>query len=304
MPERRTAPDRRAPARSDRVRVYPMAADRLLAALPDGSIEVLLTDPPYTTVNRRAESGHLRDWFADGLTWPEIGRVLVIARKKLKPTGLLFLMTNGDGLAGALAALTGAGFIGIRTITWDRRWPGLGGGLRHRTEFILLGRLPGSRPISGSDLVVVSAVGPGTANRYPTEKPEGLGRALAKIAGIGPGDLVVDPFCGSGSLLVGPVERGATVVGGEVAPRAVRLATARLGVTGSSGRSGPTAGTDPAKRDPVRTPSKRATKRTGPVSRPTTAGPRRATGPKRPRTGQKRTRSGPSGPGRQPGTTR
>lgn len=287
--------------RQDRVRVMRAAADRLLAALPDHSIDVLLTDPPYLTVNRRAASGHLRDWFADGLSWPEIGRVLVIARKKLKPTGLLFLMTNSDGLGGALAALQRAGFIGMRTITWDRRWAGLGGGLRHRTEFILLGRLPGSRPVSGSDIVVVSAVGPGTANRYPTEKPEGLGRAIAKIAGIGPGDLVVDPFCGSGSLLVGPAERGATVIGGDVAPRAVRLATARLRGTGPAGRRGPAGGSGPAQQDPVRTPSKRLTKRTAQVSRPATVGPRRAT---RPTTGPKGTRSARSVPTRPPGTTR
>jgi hypothetical protein len=107
----------------DRVHVHQAAADRLLGTLPDRSIDVLVTDPPYLTVNRRAESGHLRDWFADGLTWPQIGRVLTIAHRKLKPSGLLFLMTNGDGLAGALAALEKAGFIGIRTITWDRRWP-------------------------------------------------------------------------------------------------------------------------------------------------------------------------------------
>ena len=264
--------------RWDRVRVYRASADKLLATLPDHSIDVIVTDPPYLTVNRRAESGHLRDWFADGLSWPQVGRVLVIGRRKLKPSGLLFLMTNGDGLADAHAALTQAGFIGIRTITWDRRWPGLGGGLRHRTEFILLGRLPGSRPISGSDLVAVSAVGPGTANRYPTEKPEGLGRAIARIAGIGPGDLVVDPFCGSGSLLVGPAQRGATVVGCDVAPRAVRLATARLRGTGPAGQGGPARGSGRVAKDPTR------------------IAPRRSSGPKPPSTGSKRTRSGPSGP--------
>lgn len=273
----------------DRVQVHQAAADRLLRALPDRSIDVLVTDPPYLTINRRAESGHLRDWFADGLTWPEIGRVLTIAHRKLKPSGLLFLMTNGDGLAGALAALERAGFTGIRTITWDRRWPGLGGGLRHRTEFILLGRLPGSRPIAGSDLVAVSAVGPGTANRYPTEKPEGLGRAIARIAGIGPDDLVVDPFCGSGSLLVGPAERGAAVVGGDVAPRAVRLATARLRRTGPAGQRGPAGGSGPVAKNPATTPS-------GP--KPPT------TGSKPPTTGSKRTGSGPTRPGRQTGKRR
>jgi site-specific DNA-methyltransferase (adenine-specific) len=218
--------------RTDRVRVVQASAEKLLASLPDGSIDLLLTDPPYTSINR-SKGGHLRDWFPDGLTWPQIGHVFAIARRKLKTDGVLMAMTNNDGLREAIGALERAGFSGIRTITWDRRYPGLGGGLRHQTEFVLVGRLPGSRTLSGVDLVSVAAVGPGTAGRYPTAKPEGLGRKLAAMAGIGPGSLVVDPFAGSGALLVGALEHGATVVAGDVARRAVRLAGARLAQAGS-----------------------------------------------------------------------
>ncbi len=120
------------------------------------------------------------------MSWPEIGRVLATARRKLRPDGVAFVMTNGAGLREALEALEGAGFERVRVITWDRRSPGLGGGLRHQTEHVLVGRLPGSRTLAGSDLVSVAAVGPGTAVRYPTEKPEGLGRALARIANVRP----------------------------------------------------------------------------------------------------------------------
>ena len=217
---------------TERVRVYQASAEKLLAALPDGSIDLVLTDPPYESVNR-GSSGHLRDWFADGLSWPQIGHVFATARRKLKADGVLMAMTNNDGLAEALGALEDAGFSGIRTITWDRQYPGLGAGLRHQCEFVLVGRQPGSRTLSGVDLVSVAAVGPGTANRYPTAKPEGLGRVLARMAGIGPGSLVVDPFCGSGALVVGALERGATVVAGDVARRAVRLASARLAQAGA-----------------------------------------------------------------------
>ena len=212
---------------ADRVRVYQASAEKLLGSFPDRSIDLLLTDAPYVTVNR-GKSGHLRDWFADGLTWPQIGRVFALARRKLKADGVLMAMTNNDGLREAIGALERAGFTGIRTITWDRQYPGLGAGLRHQCEFICLGRVPGSRTLAGVDLVSVAAVGPGTANRYPTAKPEGLGRELAAMAGIGPGSLVVDPFAGSGALLVGAVERGATVVAGDIARRAVRLAGPRL----------------------------------------------------------------------------
>jgi site-specific DNA-methyltransferase (adenine-specific) len=214
--------------RAGRVRIYRSTADRLLAALPDGSIDVLLTDPPYATIDRHSTSGHLRDWFAGSQSWAAIGRTLAIGRRKLKPTGVALVMSNAAGLEGALAAMKRAGFADVRPITWDRQWPGLGGGLRHQTEFILLGRLPGSRPIGGTDLVSVSAVGPGTADRYPTEKPVELGRVIARMVGIRPGDLVVDPYCGSGALLVGPAERGATVVAGDISPRAVRRTTERL----------------------------------------------------------------------------
>jgi site-specific DNA-methyltransferase (adenine-specific) len=275
--------------RSDRVRIYPSTADRLLAALPDGSIDLLLTDPPYATVDRHSTSGHLRDWFPGSQSWAAIGRTLVIGRRKLKPTGVALVMTNALGLQEALAAMKRAGFPDVRPITWDRQWPGLGGGLRHQTEFILLGRLPGSRPVGGTDLVSVSAVGPGTADRYPTEKPVELGRVIARMVGIRPGDLVVDPYCGSGALLVGPAERGATVVAGDISPRAVRRTTERLrgsipvtrnvaktkltaasrrptGRTLAGGNAGNRPAAGPARRQPAGRPDKNG-------SRPRLAGP-------------------------------
>jgi hypothetical protein len=183
-------------------------------------------------------------------------------------------MTNPDGLAAALAAMARAGFADVRTITWDRQWPGLGTGLRHQTEFVLLGRLQGSPPITGVDLVSVKAVGPGTADRYPTEKPVELGRELARIAGVHRGDLVVDPFCGSGALLLGSLERGATVIGGDIAARAVRKATGRLVPPASTRRvaPAPTARHPRATPPPTRPrkPTPKPTRKTKPKPRPGT----------------------------------
>ncbi len=205
-------------------------ADGLLRALPGHSIDLLVTDPPYSSVDRASSDGaHLQRWFGGSMGWPEIGRTLRLARSRLRPTGLALVMVNQAGLEAALHAVRAAGFAEpVRVITWDRRWPGLGGGLRHRTEYILVGRLPASRPLAGEDLVSVAAVGPGTAGRYPTQKPDGLGRLLARMAGVRRGDTVVDPFCGSGALLVGAAERGATVIGSDISAAAVRLASKRL----------------------------------------------------------------------------
>ncbi len=226
---------RRPPA--GRARLYQLRAEQALAAIPAGSISILLTDPPYTSVNRRGGRGaHLQHWFPGGLSWVEIGRLLALARRKLRSDGVAFVMVNDDGLHDALGALQRAGFARVRTITWDRTYPGLGGGLRHQTEFVLVGLLPGSRTLTGVDLVSVPAVGPGTSGRYPTQKPDALGRELARMAGIGPGDVVLDPFVGSGALLVGARERGATVLGCDIAPLAIRQATIRLGAAGTTTR--------------------------------------------------------------------
>jgi DNA modification methylase len=211
-----------------RVKVEKRDAREALAALPAGSISILITDPPYRTINRGGSSGHLKRWFSSSLSWRQIGDILALARSRMRPDGVAFVMTNPDGLREAIAALGRAGFARVRPITWDKVYPGLGGGLRHLTEFVLVGYLPGSRTLSGADLVSVAAVGPGTANRYPTEKPADLGRELARIACVGRRDFVVDPFCGSGALLIGAAERGAKVAGYDVAAAAVKRATGRL----------------------------------------------------------------------------
>jgi DNA methylase len=260
--------------------LYRLDARKVIATLPARSISVLITDPPYRTVNRSGTSGHLQRWFAKSLTWSQISGVLALARSRMRPDGVALVMTNSDGLRPAIEALERAGFIRVRPVTWDKRAPGLGGGLRHQTEHVLVGYLPGSRTLAGVDLVSVPSVGPGTAGRYPTEKPADLGRELAAIARVGRGDVVVDPFCGSGALLIGARERGATVIGADVATAAIKRATSRL------------TGGEPAKAAhvPRPRPGAPATGRAGAparsrASKPATPTPRpvraRATGPRR-----------------------
>jgi DNA modification methylase len=211
-----------------RVHIEKRDAREAMAALPAGSISVLITDPPYRTINRGGSGGHLKRWFSSSLSWRQIGDVLALARSRMRPDGVAFVMTNPDGLREAIEALERAGFVRVRPITWDKVAPGLGWGLRHQTEYVLVGYLPGSRALCGADLVSVPAVGPNTANRYPSEKPADLGRELARIANVRRGDRVVDPFCGSGALLIGAAERGARVTGYDVAAAAVKRATGRL----------------------------------------------------------------------------
>jgi len=63
---------------------------------------------------------------------------------------------------------------------------------------------------------------------YPTQKPAALLRTLI-AAGSLPGDLVVDPCCGSGTTLVAARELGRDAIGIDISPDAVALARRRTG---------------------------------------------------------------------------
>ena len=233
---------------SPRVRLTREPAVHALRRLQAGSIDVLITDPPYATVDRHSSTGsHLRRWFRGSQSWVEIGRVLRLARSRMAVDGIAFVMTNQAGLEGALQAVRGAGFVEpIRVITWDRRAPGLGSGLRHQVEYIVVGRLPGSRALTGSDLISIASLGPNTANRYPTQKPDDLGRALAKVARVRRTDTVVDPFCGAGGLLVGAAARAIGLAGSRLQTAARTRAPTSL--EGRRGRA------EPASRKSARRP--------------------------------------------------
>jgi len=62
---------------------------------------------------------------------------------------------------------------------------------------------------------------------HPTQKPEELVRRLV-LASSGAGDLVVDPFCGSGTTLVVAERLGRRWLGGDADPAYVGMARRRL----------------------------------------------------------------------------
>lgn len=175
------------------VRLVQADAREFLPSLPDESVDLIVTDPPYAF--DRGDT-YFREWFEElsDEAWPEIfielHRVLamnthayVFADRRIRP---IFE-----------AAAKAARFRVHRALIWDKGSIGLGHGVwRPQHEFICFFSKGSRRGNSRSLGDVLRASSP---RGYPTEKPVAVLKALIAQSS-GRGQLVLDPFCGSGNV--------------------------------------------------------------------------------------------------------
>ena len=166
-------------------------ARAVLPRLPGGSVDLILTDPPYL-FDRGGT--YFRRWFAElaDEEWPAVFSKLyrVLARDR---AAYVFCDARVKPVFDVAAAA--AGFAVRAPLIWDKLSIGLGGAWRSQYEFIA--RYEKGRPAwSMNDWANIR--GHPRVRGYPTEKPVALLRELV-IQSTAPGWTVLDPFCGSGN---------------------------------------------------------------------------------------------------------
>ncbi|WP_305817516.1 DNA-methyltransferase [Photobacterium leiognathi] len=178
-----------------------------LQSLPDNSVNLLITDPPYESLEKHRSKGtttrlsHSKsssnDWFAIfqnarfGELFAEIYRVLA-------PNSHFYLMCDQETMFIAKPIAEQAGFKFWKPIVWDKEAIGMGYHYRARCEFILFFE-KGKRKLNNfsiPDVLNVKRIYRG----YPTEKPVPLMQILIEQSSQ-PGEVVCDPFFGSGAVL-------------------------------------------------------------------------------------------------------
>lgn len=226
--------------------------DSALLALPDHSVDVLACDPPYSsgarrdaeksvygkTMNRNkvGKTGEEKaaEWFSsdsltvNGFTWL-MHACAIQWRRVLKPGGHALAFIDWRMLPQLAAAIESADLRHVGVLVWDKTYFGLGACFRNQYELILhftngQGRVP-SRKNEGN-VIACKPVRPKAAI-HPTEKPISLLRRLLSVVGQ-PGDLVVDPFSGSGATGAAALSLGMRFVGFEREERYFKKAAARL----------------------------------------------------------------------------
>ena len=217
---------------------------------PAESIDLLITDPPYeslekhravgTTTRLKHSKSSSNDWFT---IFPNarFAELFEQAYRVLKRDTHFYLLCDAETMFVAKPLAEDAGFRFWKPLVWDKCSIGMGYHYRARYEFILFFE-KGKRRLNDLGIADVIAV-PRIRNGYPAEKPADVAAVLIGQSSQ-PGDVVADPFMGSGSVGVAAVRTGRRFLGNDLNPEAVRIAAQRLSEFGA-GRVRPEAAGEP-----------------------------------------------------------
>jgi site-specific DNA-methyltransferase (adenine-specific) len=202
-----------------------------LASLQTESVDLVVTDPPYEFARGKK---YFRDWFAADLSDEEWTAVLAEVYRVLRCNRHAYVLCDRRTHRVFAGAVHQAGFRVHDPLIRDKDWLGLGrGAWRSKYELILFlekGHRAGNRRNLGNVLRVRRP-----HRGYPTEKPVALLRTLLDQASA-PGELMLDPFCRSGNVVVAARELGRRALLCDIAPAfAARKITSRPGIPGAHG---------------------------------------------------------------------
>ena len=205
-----------------------------LHGLQNESVDLLVTDPAYeslekhravgTTTRLKHSKASSNDWFK---VFPNsrFAELFAEAFRVLRPDTHFYLFCDAETMFIAKPEAEKAGFRFWKPLVWDKRTIGMGYHYRARYEFILFFE-KGKRRLNDLGVADIIAV-PRIHGGYPAEKPVLVSEVLVRQSSSA-GELVADPFMGSGSVGVAALRLGRRFAGTDVNPQAVRIASDRL----------------------------------------------------------------------------
>lgn len=218
--------------------VLKMDAFDFLARLKDGSVDMCVTDIPYESLEKHRARGtttrlsHSKassnDWFQI-LPNSEIPRLMDELWRVLAKNSHLYMFCDDETSNLIWRAnderLAPTRFKWWKRLVWDKQKMGMGYHYRASYEFICFLE-KGKRALNDKgtrDIISVPRIHRG----YPTQKPVEVSEVLIRQS-TEPGDRVIDPFCGSGSVAVAAVTLGRKFAGSDICAEAVEITKRRI----------------------------------------------------------------------------
>lgn len=216
------------------VALFQQDAVEWLRGLPAGSVDLMVTDPPYESLEKHRAVGtttRLKQSKASSNPWFRIfpnarfGELFAEVHRVLARNAHFYLFTDSETAFIAKPIAEAAGFRFWKPLIWDKQSIGMGYHYRSRYEMILFFE-KGKRRLG--DLGVPDILtAPRVRNGYPAEKPPRICEILIQQSSAA-GELVADPFMGSASVGVAALNLGRRFAGNDIADESLALARTRL----------------------------------------------------------------------------
>lgn len=201
-------------------------AVKWLSTLADASVDLIITDPPYeslekhrkigTTTRLKVSDGSSNQWF-DIFPNERFESLFLELYRVLKKNSHFYLFCDQETMFYVKPIAEKVGFKFWKPIVWNKMTIGMGYHYRAKYEFILFFE-KGKRKLN--DLGIPDVLECKRVHRgYPTEKPVALLETLI-LQSSSHSDLVVDPFFGSGSTLVAAKNLGRRAMGCDISSAA------------------------------------------------------------------------------------
>jgi site-specific DNA-methyltransferase (adenine-specific) len=214
--------------------LHNLDATEFLRSLPTNSVDLLITDPAYESLEKHRATGtttRLKHSKSSSNDWFEIFRNerfpawFAEAYRVLAPNAHLYFYCDAETMFVAKPIAEAAGFKFWKPIVWDKVTIGMGYHYRARYEFVLFFE-KGKRRLADLGLADIIEA-PRVRGGWPTEKPVAVSEVLVRQSSA-PGELVIDPFMGSGSVGAAAVGLGRRFAGSDLAEQAVAITRERL----------------------------------------------------------------------------
>lgn len=208
-----------------------------MRAMPEAWADVIITDPPYRTISGGVGGVGERP---SGMLTQNDGRIfkhndvapedwMPLLYRALKSPGHCYVMTNLMNLWRMQEIAVSCGFMTHNLLIWVKNTVNPNRWYMKNVEYILFLRKGPARAIHTPSLKTTLYHDnlTGQNRDHPTMKPVGLMRDMVLASSL-PGDLVFDPFMGTGSTGVAAVNEARRFTGCEVDDEYYRRATSRI----------------------------------------------------------------------------
>lgn len=210
-----------------RVNLYNTDALDLMRRLPPDCVDCIVTDPPYRVISggKNAAPGY---GFRESVLRENDGKIfehnsvqasdyLPLMYRVLRESGHCYVMTNVLNLRDMLNIAHSVGFQLHNLLIWQKNTGTPNRWYMKFAEYTLFLRKGPARTINNPGSSNIFAANNPRNKAHPTEKPIELMEHYITNS-TQPGDIVFDPFAGSGATLVAAQRTGRRWIGCEIDP--------------------------------------------------------------------------------------